>query len=352
MIAQVQRSELPRRTILVGDARARLAALPPASVDSVITSPPYFALRNYGVAGQLGLEASVGEWVADLLAVLEELARVLKPEGTLWLNLGDSFSRRDDQGAPPKGLVLAPERLLLAAAEAGWRVRNKIVWAKPNPLPASVQDRLTCTWEPIYLLTRERRYYFDLDAVRIPHRTSRPKTGNLELRQGPAPWAGPLAGTQNGLAVLKGKGLSGHPLGKNPGDVWTIATRAGWDVHHATFPEAVVRTPLLAGTPESVCAACGQAWQRQRVSRAVGRLAVLGTLAPACTCRAHYRPGVVLDPFMGSGTVAMVAEQHGRDWLGIELSPTFARSAKQRIAAARQDSEENSSNNLRRREVV
>lgn len=317
--------------ILLGDAVTRLQQLPASSVDCVITSPPYFALRNYQVAGQLGLEGSVQEWVANLLPVLDELARVLKPTGTLWLNLGDSYSRQDRHGAPPKGLVLAPERLLLAATDQGWRVRNKVVWAKPNPMPASVSDRLTCSWEPIYVLTRQAHYFFDLDAIRVPHRSLRSKSGKRPLRSAPAAWAGPLAGTQNGLEVLRAQGLAGHPLGKNPSDVWTVATQAGHGGHHATFPEALVRRPIMAGTPERVCEVCGLAWQRQRVARSVGQLAVLGALRPACRCEGNYRAGVVLDPFMGSGTVAVVAEALGRDWVGIELNSDFAHTAWQRI---------------------
>lgn len=329
---------LPRNVVLVGDAAAQLRRLPSASIDCVITSPPYFALRNYGMPGQLGLEVSVSQWVDNLLDVMDEIARVLKPTGTVWLNLGDSYSRREAHGAPPKGLVLAPERLLLKLADHGWIVRNKVVWAKSNPMPMSASDRLTCSWEPLYLLSRSPHYYFDLDAIREPHRTVRPASSTRRPRRTrPAAWAGPLAGTQGGLDVLHARGLAGHPLGKNPGDVWTLATASGRAGHHACFPEALVRRPILAGCPERVCPACGLAWQRQQVGRAIGRLAVLGALGPTCACGAGYRAGVVLDPFMGSGTVGVVAEALGRDWLGIELNPDFAAHAEQRIARQRHE---------------
>lgn len=329
-----------RNTVLVGDARQLLRGLLAASVDCVVTSPPYFGLRNYGVPGQLGLEGSVQAWVANLLGVMAEIARVLKPAGAVWLNLGDSYSRHAAHGAPPKGLVLAPERLLLALAERGWLVRNKVVWAKSNPMPVSARDRLTCAHEPLYLLVRSPHYYFDLDAIREPH-TSAPAPGRRRpMPSGPPTWAGPLAGTQSGLEALHAAGLPGHPLGKNPGDVWTMAKGRGSGGHHATFPEALARRPILATCPERVCTDCGLAWRRQQVARGLGRLAVLGALAPACACGGAHRPGVVLDPFMGSGTVGVVAAALGRDWLGIELNPQFAELAAERIGRARRADQE------------
>ncbi len=315
-----------RNVVLVGDALERLRQLPSGSVDVVVTSPPYVMLRNYGVEGQFGLEPSVQEWVAKLAAVFDEVARVLKPEGSLWLNLGDSYARKDEHGAPPKSLVLAPERLLLRLVEDGWVLRNKVVWAKPNPLPASVQDRLTCSWEPLYFLVRSRFYFFDLDAIRVPHRSKRSGLSQQppRVRSRPPAWSGPLAGTQAGLDQLRARGLSGHPLGKNPSEVWTIATAGYRAAHFATFPPALVERPLLATCPQRVCQACGTAWRRQRVSQPLGHLAVVGAVVPNCRCRAESVPGLVLDPFMGAGTVAVVAERLGRDWLGIELNPEFA----------------------------
>lgn len=328
-------ARLPRNVVLVGDALEQLARLPTASVDCVITSPPYFSLRNYGHARQIGLEGSVHEWVARLVAVMDEIARVLKPEGVVWLNVGDSFARREEHGAPPKGLVLAPERLLLALAARGWRVRNKVVWAKPNPMPGSARDRLTCAHERLFLLVRSRQYFFDLDAIRVPHRSS-PRTSSRSVRVGKPPaWAGPLAGNQSGLDRLHQTGKAGHPLGKNPGDVWTIPTSTFRGGHHATYPAALVERPLLATVPERICVACGRAWRRERLARTLGALAVLGALRPDCRCGTGWGPGLVLDPFLGSGTTAVVAERLGRDWLGIELNPAFAALAEERIARAR-----------------
>ena len=333
---------LPRNVVLVGDALDLLKELPSSSVDCVITSPPYFALRNYQVDGQIGLEPSVHAWVAHLVTVIDEIARVLKPEGSLWLNLGDSYSRHGRYGASAKSFLLAPERLLLALAKRGWIVRNKVVWAKPNPMPASVQDRLTASWEPMYFLVRSRRYFFDLDAIRVPHRSglrrSKRRQGPEPRRPrpaGPASWAGPLAGDQSGLGRLKASGLPGHPLGKNPGDVWMLPTSTFRGGHHATFPEALVERPLLATCPERVCVSCGHAWRWQRLVTSAGAVAIRGELRPACGCKPEWQPGLVLDPFLGSGTTAVAAERQGRHWLGVELNPDFAITAEDRIAAAR-----------------
>jgi site-specific DNA-methyltransferase (adenine-specific) len=326
---------LQRNTILIGDATDHLRQLPPDSVDCIVTSPPYFALRDYEAGGQIGLEPHIKDWVERLVTVTDELGRVLKPEGSLWLNLGDSYSRHERYGEAKKGFLLGPERLLLAMASRGWLVRNKVVWAKPNPMPNSVQDRLTTSWEPFYLLVRSARYWFDLDPIRVPHRTQRRRPRS---RRGPEPhrpeappiptWAGPLAGNQSGLPALKASGLPGHPLGKNPGDVWLIPknSRRG-STHHAAFPTELVERPILASCPSRTCTACGRGW-RPGPGRAI---------RPDCGCGADHRPGLVLDPFMGSGTTALASESLGRDWLGIELNPAFAAEALSRLQQRRDD---------------
>jgi site-specific DNA-methyltransferase (adenine-specific) len=330
-------SGLPRNEILVGDARSRLTKLPAASVDCIITSPPFFRLRDYQTEGQLGLEDSVAEWVEGLRSVLLEVMRVLKPTGSVWLNLGDSYSRHDRFGAPSKSLLLGPERLALALISDGWTIRNKLVWAKTNNMPSSVGDRLTCKWEVFYFLVRSRHYFFDLDAIRRPLRsTTRAVRGTAEPIAGPKPdWAGPLAGNNSGLARMKRQGRTGHPLGGNPGDVITTAAASFHGPHFATFPEPLIEQPLLAGCPERVCHRCGAPWSRDLVDRSTRR-PTLGQLRPSCRCRAGWQPGLVLDPFMGAGTVGLVAERHHRDWLGIELNSDFAALARQRIDHERQ----------------
>jgi DNA modification methylase len=304
---------VPRNTILIGDALEQLATLKSASVDCVVTSPPYFQLRDYQVGGQLGMEPTVAGWVANLRPVLREVARVLTPTGGLWLNLGDSFSRHPRYGVATKSLMLAPERLVLALVQDGWLLRNKVIWAKTNPMPSSVHDRLTLTYELLYFLARQPTYFFDLDAIREPHH-SKPTKRKTEPSRTRPDWAGPLAATRGGLW----SGGAGHPLGKNPGDVWALPTRGFRGAHFATFPPELVRRPILATCPAVACTACGQG---QKV-----RAATL-----PCDCHAPVRRGLVLDPFFGAGTTGLVAAGLGRDWLGIELNPTFARMAANRL---------------------
>lgn len=333
MTAPKSSVKVPRRQLLVGDALDQLRRLPDDSIDMVLTSPPYFRLRNYAHDEQIGLEATVDEWVERLAAILQEARRVLVPTGTLWLNLGDTYATHQSQGATRKSLLLGPERLTLRLQASGWIVRNKLVWAKPNPMPISVTDRLACTYEFVYVLARAPRYYFDLDAIRVPHRSrpSRPYTVRRRPEEG---WRGPNSDTATGLAALKAAGRVGHPLGKNPGDVWTLATSSFRGSHHATFPVSLATRAIQAGCPEARCSACRLPWRR-RLTRRLGGQAVRGALTATCDCAAPREPGLVLDPFIGSGTTAVAAEDLDRDWLGIELNPAFAALAEQRLRAAR-----------------
>lgn len=349
--------DVPRNTVLLGDARTRLQELPAASIDCCVTSPPYYALRDYFVPGQIGLESSVDDWAKDLTAVMAEVGRMLKPAGSLWLNLGDSFSRHPKFGAPAKSLLAAPERLLLALMADGWIVRGKVIWSKPNPLPNSVADRLNMTYEVVYFLVRQPRYFFDLDAIREPHRSSAGRPDTTADRETPA-WAGPLAsGSQAGLRRARAEGEPGHPLGKNPGSVWVIPTKGFRGPHFATFPPDLIRRPILATCPEAICTRCGRPWRRRvtvtripvgpqsRQPRPRDRYVMrfkdrwhtvrnVGELIP-CGCNAPTVPGLVLDPFMGAGTVGIVAEKLGRDWLGVEISEVYRDMALQRIERER-----------------
>ncbi|WP_410623219.1 DNA-methyltransferase [Amycolatopsis sp. cmx-8-4] len=333
--------DLPLNRILIGDARTRLAELPDASVDTIITSPPYWALRDYGHDGQVGAEATVDAWADEIASLADQFARVLTPTGSLWLNLGDSYARTVKDGAAKKSLLLAPQRVALRLTSSGWLLRNQIIWSKTNPMPSSVTDRLTTTHEFVYFFTRAPRYHFDLDTIREPTGPAAPAVKRLTRATYPPRAAVPTLGNgmsprvdlNQGLAGMKASGRESHPLGKNPGDVWRLATASYRGAHFATFPAELVRRPLLSTCPARVCTDCGTPWQRagQVIN---GRKLATGPLRPACGHR-RWRPGRVLDPFMGAGTVAIAAETYGRDWLGIELNPEYAALAETRLADRR-----------------
>jgi site-specific DNA-methyltransferase (adenine-specific) len=317
-----------RNGLLIGDAVERLGSLPDGSVDCVVTSPPYFGLRDYGVAGQLGQEAHVEAWVANLRTVCRELHRLLAAHGSLWLNLGDAYSTHPRYGAAAKSLLLGPERVAQALVSDGWLLRNKVVWAKSNPLPSPVRDRLTNSYEFVYFLTKQSSYFFDLDAIREPLRSKcSPSSGSRT----PQAALGKLAGGRDGLLAMARAGRSGHPLGKNPGDVWSLGSASYRGAHFATFPPELIRRPILATCPPQVCTDCQQPWRRstRRVVIRGGRPEPRPFVP--CGCQAPTRRGLVLDPFFGTGTVGAVARDFGRDWLGIELNPDYKALAEARL---------------------
>jgi DNA modification methylase len=326
---------LPRNTILAGDARDVLVGLLPESVDCVVTSPPYAnGLRRYSDrAEELGQEPTITEYVQNLRGVLRGVRRVLKPTGSLWLNLGDSYARHPRQGVPRGCLLLAPQRVALALAADGWIVRNVVVWQKPNPLPQSARDRLSPTYEVVIFATKTRRNFFDLDAIRVPHRSAdraRVALGEHGRR---------YQGNNTGLGKLKAAGRVGNARGKNPGDVWTIPTAVDRLGHQATFPQALIERPILATCPELICVQCDRAFVRptrivsKRTNEGMRHTREVGELA-RCDCFAPTRPGVVLDVFAGTGTTAVVAKGLGRDFLGIELNPAYVKLATDRLRAA------------------
>ena len=301
---------VPRRTmtfeLLHGDALTRLATLPAESVQCVVTSPPYWGLRDYKIAGQLGLEASPEEYVAALVAVFREVRRVLRPDGTLWLNLGDSyfsdagkggsgtFNGRNGRGEgyarnqratsttasmKPKDLVGIPWRVAFALQADGWWLRSDIIWSKPNPMPESVTDRLTKAHEYVFLLTKSQTYFYDAAAIKEPSTTGdirrpygspganaldpRGKQGEGKPRKDkqrgmtPRHEAHPVTCDQSGLDDV------GRGLGRNCRSVWTMATTPYKEAHFATFPEALPERCILAGTSErGACPLCGAPWER------------------------------------------------------------------------------------------
>lgn len=322
----------PRNQVLEGAALEVLATLAADSIDCVITSPPYFRARDYRAgAGELGAEAHVDEWAESLRSVSREIARVLAPTGSYWLNVGDLYSRHVQLGAPPKSLLLGPERLVRGLLDDGWIVRNRVAWIKNAPLPSPVLDRLTNTWEYVFHLVRQRDYFYDLDAIREPLKSGRPKRAAARADDS---GLGELAAPRIGLARMAMEGRSGHVLGKNPGDSWVLPTGRSVGGHIATFPEALVRRPVLATAPLKVCTSCGRAWRRsKRRVTFLGEVPQVRPLVP-CGCNAPTRPGLVLDPFAGSGTTLKVARDLGRDSLGIELNSEYAVLARHRAGCA------------------
>ncbi|HEX8838786.1 MAG TPA: site-specific DNA-methyltransferase [Candidatus Acidoferrum sp.] len=370
--------------IIVGDCRNVLRTLPADSVHCVVTSPPYWGLRDYGVSGQLGLEPTFTEFIDKMVEVFREVRRVLRPDGTLWLNLGDSYTsaggggearmvelhgERDTDfrrgtveqgrsgkrpfasvGLKPKDLCGIPWRVALALQADGWWLRQDIIWSKPNPMPESVTDRCTKAHEYLFLLSKSARYFYDAEAI---------KEISVE------PLRAREAGNGESAVDRKTRGFDncmGNTGSRNRHSVWEIATSPFPEAHFATFPPALVEPCIKAGTSEKgCCSKCGAPWERQvekikrgdwlkgktdevRFSSGNTRNQAGGqkewdsyvpakTLgwSPTCTCQAPVIPCTVLDPFGGAGTTGLVADRLQRNAVLIELNPTYAAMAEQRI---------------------
>ena len=337
------------------------------TVQCVVTSPPYWGLRDYGVPGQLGLESTPDLYVANMVAVFREVWRVLREDGTLWLNLGDSYNnfrvsmngqtvhggelrdkfpgrRKVDMSLKEKDLVGIPWRVAFALQADGWYLRSDIIWSKPNPMPESVTDRPTKAHEYLFLLAKSERYYYDADAVRENYHPNSIGRYSYEFNPDtPSNQATKNPSTKGGL-------ISPNPAGRNNRSVWTIATAPYSGAHFATYPPALVEPCIKAGTSErGCCPKCGQGWVRDidRVANYEKRqdrgqpsykspmvdssgwkpaTVINHGFAPACTCDAGDPvPAVVLDPFAGSGTTLMVARSLGRHAVGLDLSLPYLR---------------------------
>ena len=294
--------------ILIGDVRTRLSEIPDQSVQSCVTSPPYWGLRDYGEADQIGLEQSPNEYVEQLVQVFREVKRVLRDDGTLWLNLGDSYSgsgkgpsgnlgkTHDERnmeekhsaivpdGLKPKDLVGIPWRVAFALQADGWYLRQDIIWAKPNPMPESVTDRCTKSHEYLFLLSKSARYYFDNQAIKEPAVS----VGDERNGEGRLTYDGKRQGE-------KGEGQEAFVSisdTRNKRDVWTINTKPFKGAHFAVMPTELVEPCILAGSKEG---------------------------------------DTILDPFSGSGTVGLVALTNNREYLGVELNPQYAEMSVERI---------------------
>lgn len=295
-------------TILQGDCIEKLRELPDESVQTCITSPPYWGLRDYGVEGQLGLESTPEEYVQNLVEVFQEVKRVLRDDGTLWLNLGDSYAAnrtyqvKNGIGAkehifgrgskvPPglkqKDLVGIPWMVAFALRADGWYLRSDIIWNKPNPMPERVTDRPTKAHEHVFLLSKSANYYYDHKAIKEPvsQSTISRLTQNVMNQKG--------SDRANGGAKTNGNMKAvGGSTSRNRRTVWTVSTKPFKGAHFATFPKDLILPCVLAGAPEY---------------------------------------GTVLDPFFGAGTTALVALENLRSCIGIELNPAYVEIAKRRL---------------------
>lgn len=328
-------------TIYVGDCIESMRAMPDRSVNCCVTSPPYFGLRDYGHDGQIGLEPTPNEFVSALVAVFREVRRVLRDDGTLWLNLGDSYANDGKWGGSsgekhvkalhgntsvgrtrvttslkPKDLIGIPWMVAFALRADGWYLRQDIIWSKPNPMPESVRDRCTKAHEYIFLLSKSERYYFDAEAIAEPLAASsvgRLSQPTLDQQAG----SDRVPGKTNGNMKAVGPRFGGHKYGdsddpmhatksgnvyvpngrRNKRSVWTVTTKPFSGAHFATFPPDLIEPCILAGSPSG---------------------------------------GIVLDPFGGAGTTAVVAQDHGRKSLLCEINPEYVEIARARIAAAGQ----------------
>jgi DNA modification methylase len=377
------------------NADARHIPLADESVQCVVTSPPYWGLRDFGNSGeQIGLEPTPELFVKNIVAVFTEVWRVLRDDGTCWVNLGDSYAsapagnfgpnmpKPADGGAyrenkprvnygalKMKDLCGIPWRVAFALQAAGWYLRSDIIWSKPNPMPESVTDRPTKAHEYIFLLSKNERYFFDQDAVREAaeygrrdwqgadqHTAYMRSRDNLESRG--------ARYTPNGYTTG-----SDPSAGRNIRTVWEIATQPYAEAHFATFPQELAERCIKAGTSEKgCCSACGKAWERvteqkpalasdgktclrcnknhgkpksqtEYTEHMAGNYAVerfvcndTNTIGfqPGCKCAAPTRPCVVLDPFGGAGTVPLVADKLNRRGVGLELKPDYCKMAKLR----------------------
>ena len=306
-------------TILQGDVRERLSSIHDGSVQACITSPPYWGLRDYGHGNQIGLESTPQQYVDEMVAIFREVRRVLTDDGVLWLNLGDSYAGNNSRasingragfgneregvftktgdGLKQKDLVGVPWRVALALQADGWYLRQDIIWHKPNPLPESVTDRCTKSHEYLFMLTKSGKYYFNHEAIREPGAMSFGDSAGSQQRDTRQTHG--LGGGNSGLNKAKEK--LAHELAtkgfntRNKRSVWSIPTKPFKGAHFAVMPEALVEPCILASTKEN---------------------------------------DLVLDPFTGSGTVAVVAIKYGRNFIGTELNPEYVQIAVDRITEA------------------
>jgi DNA modification methylase len=290
-----------RNQIIQGDALAVLRQLPDTIAQCCVTSPPYWGLRDYGVAGQIGLEQSTEEFITRLVAVFSEVRRVLRPDGVLWVNMGDSYAGTGKRyaGYKPKDLMMMPARLVLALQADGWIVRADCIWARTNAMPEPVRDRPAKSHEYVFLLAKSQHYFYDVEATRQPLKEKTRSTWGCKVSTRGGDSLGKVKSDNWAKTIHERKprlNADGSIAGAAMRSVWNIAGARFKGAHLATFPPKLIEPYIMAGS----------------------------------------KPGdLILDPFLGSGTTAIVAQSLGRDYLGIELNPAYIALAQQRIAEER-----------------
>lgn len=402
--------------IINKDCLTGLKELPDCSIDCCVTSPPYFGLRDYGHEDQAGLEETPELYVENMVAIFTEVKRVLKKEGTLWLNLGDSYSgstgksggeglntytkesgatgsvmkKSNLDGYKPKDLIGIPWMVAFALRSSGWYLRQDIIWHKPNPMPESVTDRCTKSHEYVFLLSKSVKYYYDADAIKTTIKDSSVQRlkQNIENQKGSDRVPGKTNGAMKAVrphgivrdrlldydskekALRHGPGrgeyenekdLPGPDDMANKKSVWTVTTRPYSEAHFATFPERLIIDMIKAGCPEFVCSKCGVAREmvvekefvgdsnkrksptgkdfgQPRINTNTGNGMIIAKEVSRqlsdCGCNAGFSPGIVLDPFMGAGTTALVARKLGRNYIGFEINPDYIKIANKRLKMA------------------
>lgn len=383
-------------TLHIGDSLSVLRTLPDQSVHTCVTSPPYFGLRDYGMNGQIGLEDTPDAFVARLVEVFREVRRVLRDDGTLWVNLGDSYAANrsyqveqtkggpkhgvaqavsgrkqtaSEYGLKQKDLIGIPWRVAFALQSDGWYLRQDIIWHKPNPMPESITDRCTKAHEYIFMLSKSPRYFFDSEAIK----EEAVYAGNQKSEA-----KGSFGGKRSDQdSSVIGQSFRHVSATRNRRSVWTVTTKPFKGAHFATFPPDLIEPCVLSGAPEKCCSACGAPFEREieigepdrehqiacggdalgqydgkstkdyaasraqdasatkaRILAGMRKRSTIG-FTPTCTCGVPAIGGTVLDPFFGAGTTGLVSERHGRQWEGIELNPEYAAIASDRIHNAR-----------------
>ncbi len=359
-------------TIYQGCALEVLKEMEDKQVDMVMTSPPYWNLRDYGHNGQLGLEPTYQEYINKLVSIFDEVKRVLKDMGTCWVNLGDTYSTisgsmGDERFKQPKyevaedsmnfkqpktnlqskSLIGIPERFVIAMQDSGWIRRNTIIWYKSNCMPSSANDRFTVDFEYLYFFTKKPQYYFE-QQFEEASRDWNNCGGSLLGKTGWATDAGRNDDTRK-------DGTNADTTKRNKRCVWQLSTEPYPDAHFATYPEKLCETPIKAGCPSHICKKCGKAREKiytsdfkgdsnKRGTRVLGRHQGQSGLPPDagesnrqfkgytdCGCNAGFEGGVVMDPFMGSGTTLKVVRELGRKGIGIELNQEYIDMAIKRI---------------------